>query len=237
MHYFHSNLRRLRKYKSLTQEALAEMAGITRAKVAAYERNSQPDLEVLLRLSSVLGVAVDSLLKEDLDTWSDLLLQQRIEHSTDYVSGQKLRILSTTVNSNNEELAEMVPFKARAGYLQAYADPQFISELPRISLPMMSKNKKYRAFQVQGDSMPPIQHNDWVVCSYEENWLMLKSGEKYVMVTQNEGLMLKTAYNQLQQDGGILLVSSNPAYKPFLVPAEEIQEVWKVEWWFTQTLD
>ena len=56
------NLQKLRKQKNLTQEALAEMAGVTRQTIAKWEtEESSPDLEMARRLASALDVSLDDL--------------------------------------------------------------------------------------------------------------------------------------------------------------------------------
>lgn len=50
------------KYK-LTQTELAEKVGVTKSTIAAYENNSrQPSYEVLIKMSRVFKVSIDSLL-------------------------------------------------------------------------------------------------------------------------------------------------------------------------------
>lgn len=57
-------VRRLRKEHSLTQEALAETAGISVPYVSHIERGmKRPSLSILLRLSAALDVTVDTLLR------------------------------------------------------------------------------------------------------------------------------------------------------------------------------
>jgi transcriptional regulator with XRE-family HTH domain len=53
----------LRKKKGLSQEKLAELAGVTRRTIAYYETdNSKPHVENLKAIANVLKVSVDSLL-------------------------------------------------------------------------------------------------------------------------------------------------------------------------------
>jgi transcriptional regulator with XRE-family HTH domain len=235
--FIHENLKLMRQRLGLTQRELADRCGLTRSKVAAYECQTQPTLSAMLQLSDELGLSVDVLLREDLSQWGEFKFRQHEQQTGGYVTGEHMRILATTVNEDNDELAEMVNEKARAGYLQAFADPEFISDLPRIHLPMLSKNKKHRAFQVHGDSMPPIKHQDWVIGSYVENWLLLKDGERYVFVTDEDGVILKTVYKKMAENHGFLMISSNPLYKPFYLQPHQVREVWKVEWWFTGSIE
>ena len=56
------NLQKLRKQKSLTQEALAEAVGVARQTIAKWEaEESTPDLEISGRLASALEVTLDDL--------------------------------------------------------------------------------------------------------------------------------------------------------------------------------
>ena len=56
------NLQKLRKQKSLTQEALAEAVGVARQTLAKWEaEESTPDLEMSGRLASALEVTLDDL--------------------------------------------------------------------------------------------------------------------------------------------------------------------------------
>ena len=56
------NLQKLRKQRSMTQEALAEKVGVARQTIAKWEtEESTPDLEMSGRLASVLEVSLDDL--------------------------------------------------------------------------------------------------------------------------------------------------------------------------------
>jgi AbrB family looped-hinge helix DNA binding protein len=56
------SLQKLRKQRSLTQEALAERTGVTRQTIAKWEAGeSAPDLEMSGRLANVLNVSLDDL--------------------------------------------------------------------------------------------------------------------------------------------------------------------------------
>jgi len=62
---FHEKLQILRKEKGLSQEALAEALGVSRQAISKWESGqSYPETENLIALSGVLGVTLDSLLKD-----------------------------------------------------------------------------------------------------------------------------------------------------------------------------
>ena len=66
------NLQKLRKQRSLTQEALAEAVGVARQTIAKWEtEESTPDLDMAGRLANVLDVALDDLVnapEDELDS-------------------------------------------------------------------------------------------------------------------------------------------------------------------------
>ena len=224
--YINSNIKFLRKRKSLTQETMANAIGISRSKLAGYELNINPPLDNLLVISDYLGVTIDVLLRKDLASLSEYKLRQLLE-TDQFLRGRNLRILTTTVDAEGRELIEVVSQKAKASYLAGFSDPDFIEELPRFSLPFLPKDKKHRVFQVDGDSMLPIPEGAWIVCEYVDDWFAIRDGEKYVIVTEQDGLTFKIAYNQIKQNERLLLCSSNPIYKPFYVTITDVREVWR----------
>ena len=222
----HLNIKFLRKKKALTQESLSEALGISRSKLAGYELTITPPLDILVKISEYFGVSLDILLKEDLSSYSEYKLRELLE-TDQFLRGRKLRILSTTVDADGRELIEVVSQRAKASYLAGFADPEFISELPRFSLPFLPTDKKHRVFQVDGDSMLPIPDGSWIICEYIDDWLNIKDGERYVIVTEQDGVTFKIAYNRIQSEQKLLLCSSNPIYSPFEVEIEQVREVWR----------
>lgn len=56
-------IKELRNKYKLTQTELAEQVGVTKSTIAAYENNSRlPSYEVLIKMSDVFKVSIDSLL-------------------------------------------------------------------------------------------------------------------------------------------------------------------------------
>ena len=222
----HTNLKFLRKKKGLTQEVLAQALGISRSKLAGYELSITPPLEVLLLLADYFKLSLDVLGREELASFSEYKLRELLE-TDQFLRGRNLRILSTTVDAAGRELIEVVSQRAKASYLAGFADPEFISDLPRFSLPFLPSNKKHRVFQVDGDSMLPIPDGAWIVCEYVEDWTRLKDGERYVIVTEQDGVTFKLAYNRIKASQSLLLCSANPIYPPFHVEVTQVREVWK----------
>lgn len=61
-----NKLKTLRKEKGLSQDALAEMLGISRQSISKWERGeSSPDTDNLLALAQVYGITVDEIINSD----------------------------------------------------------------------------------------------------------------------------------------------------------------------------
>lgn len=205
---------------------MAEALGISRSKLAGYELSITPPLDLLVRIAEYFSVSLDILVKEELSSFSEYKLRELLE-TDQFLRGRKLRILSTTVDAEGRELIEVVSQRAKASYLAGFSDPEYISELPRFSLPFLPMDKKHRVFQVDGDSMLPIPDGAWIVCEYMDDWTAIKDGERYVIVTEQDGVTFKIAYNRLKTEQKLLLCSANPIYPPFEVEAGQIREIWK----------
>lgn len=218
-----ANLKFLRKSLKKSQDEVATELGLKRTTLSGYENGSaEPSLENLLRLAEYYRVTIDQMLRKPL---AELGLET-IER-TDFISGRNLRVIATTVNADNIDNIELVPVKARAGYTSGFADPDYIRVLPAFNMPFLATGKKYRTFPIIGDSMPPVADGSWVTGEYLENWNFIKSGSPYIIVTRDEGIVFKTVFNNIGDDGTLLLCSTNPAYEPYAISVDDVCEVWK----------
>jgi phage repressor protein C with HTH and peptisase S24 domain len=136
-------------------------------------------------------------------------------------------VLASTVNSENEENIELVPVKAQAGYTRGFSDPEYINDLQIFQLPFLSREKKYRTFQLQGDSMFPIPEKAWVTGAFVQDWKSIKTGEACVVLTLQEGIVFKILENQMEEQGMFILYSLNPLYEPYEIHVNEIKEIWR----------
>jgi len=154
---FHDNLKFLRRKKGFSQQRLADILGIGRPALNSYERNTQPNMELLIKMADHFNVSVDALLRYDLSSMGDFQLSQMFKGLDFDITGKKLRMLMLTSDQSGNENIEMVSQKAHAGYTNGFEDPDFISTLPKFYLPFLAQNKSYRCFQLAGDSMLPIE--------------------------------------------------------------------------------
>ena len=142
---------------------------------------------------------------------------------------KKFKVLSITVNEEQDENIELIPQKAAAGYLNGYADPEYIKEQPRFKLPFLPKNASYRAFEISGDSMLPIKSGTIVIGSYIEQIQDIKNGKTYILLTESEGVVFKRVFNYLEEKGNLYLVSDNRMYTPYEIDPADVIEIWEAK--------
>jgi transcriptional regulator with XRE-family HTH domain len=226
--YFTSNIKILRKRKGRTQDEVAYSLNLKRSTLSGYENGvAQPGIEILISFSGYFNISIDTLLKIDMSKLSESQLGELERGYDAYVRGSNLRVLTTTINRDNTENIELVPEKAKAGYTTGYADPEYIGELPVFRLPFLSDKRKYRTFQLKGDSMLPIPDGSWVTGEYLQDWMDIISGNAYIVFTLDDGIVFKVVENNIRTDGKLVLYSLNPMYEPYEVHISEIKEVWK----------
>lgn len=212
------NLKHLRHLKKLTQEVLAEDLQVTRSRISSYEEGrSAPTIEFLIAASDYFKLPIDILLRNDLTKGRDASFIE--------VGNQRV-LFPIAVDNNNENLIEVIPVKASAGYLSGYDDPEYIEQLEKIKLPFLPTGK-HRAFPIKGDSMLPMKSGSYVVGRFIESRSDIISGRTYVLITKNDGMVYKRVYNHIKEHNTLRLVSDNTTYKPYDVPIDEVLELWE----------
>jgi transcriptional regulator with XRE-family HTH domain len=211
-----------------TQDDVAVALDMKRSTLSGYENAiAQPGIGTLITFSKYFRISIDTLVKIDLSALPESQLRQLEKGYDVYMNGTHLRILATTVGNDNEENIELVAEKAKAGYKSGFADPEYISILPTFRLPFLSKQKKYRTFQVSGDSMLPIPDGSWVTGVFVQDWTTIRDRDAYIILTIEEGIVFKVVENKIKSDGKLILHSLNSLYEPYDMPVPEIREVWQ----------
>lgn len=235
-----TNLKTLRSRKGWSQEEFAERLGITRSKLALVEsgKTANPTLEDVINFSTLFGIGVDTLLKVDLSKFSELKIRELEAGNDTYVTGTQMRVLATTVDTKNNENVELVTQKAKAGYRSGYNDPDWIAELPRYSLPGLSRHVKHRIFPITGDSMLPYPDGCYIIGEYVEDWLSLKDNTLCILILKSGGadFVFKQVENRIRKNKKLLARSLNAAYVPYEIPVADVLEIWKYKAHLAETI-
>ncbi len=213
-----SNIRFLRQLKGLSQEQLADELKITRSRVGGYEEaRNEPPIDLLIRLSEYFHIAIDALVRGDMrKTNIDGLMK----------IGKNRILFPILLDNDGNDMVELVPVKASAGYTRGYSDPDYIERLPQMRLPFLPTGK-HRAFPIKGDSMPPIKEGSFVIGKFIERMEDIRFGHTYVVVTKEDGLTYKRLMAYHKKESAYELHSDNKAYKPFNVKASDVLEIWE----------
>jgi transcriptional regulator with XRE-family HTH domain len=216
MSLFSDNIRNLRVQHKISQEKLAESLGITRGRYVKYEDGtSEAPYEILKKIAHYYHISIDLLLSVDVRKIPvDDLLQ---------LENNRL-VLPITVDTKGENFIEVVTQKVKAGYLNGYADPEYIENLQQISLPFLGPGK-HRGFPVEGDSMPPHEDGSIIVGKYIEKLGDVKDGKTYILITKSEGMVYKRLNKNKKN---VLFVESDNSFYPvYEVKVSDILEIWE----------
>ena len=211
---FHQNLKFLRHKRQLSQQLLAEELGIPRTTYSEYEKgNTEPNLRLLTKMSELFTISIDQLVTQDISL-----------ENMEVFRNKDLRILAMTMDPSGHNNIELVETKAEAGYISGMSDPEYISELPKLSLPSLQSGR-YRAFEIHGDSMLPLESGSIVICRYVEKIENIKNGRTYIVITHKDGVVYKRLQT-LQNEDRLMAISDNELFTPYSIEYSDIQELW-----------
>ncbi len=209
------NIKFIREKNKLSQQELSENLGIPRSSLSDYERgHTQVGLDILIKLSDIFCITIDDLLKKNLSH-----LDMEIARDKD------LRVLAISIDKNDRNNIELVETKAAAGYLESFENPEYIRDLPKLNFPNIPDGT-YRAFEIKGDSMLPLESGSIVICSYIENLSDIKKDKTCVIISKTEGVVYKRIIPDFDQKR-LVLMSDNEQYIPYDIPFDDIDEVWQ----------
>jgi len=205
------NLKYLRKLRGWTQQEFADKLRIKRSLIGAYEEErAKPHLDVLENICDIFKLTMDDILRKDLS-----------DNKGNYLAKRRAMKLA-----GGRPDIPFVPMKAAAGYLNGYADPEYIDELNTFTLPMLSGGN-YRAFEIVGDSMLPTPSGSIIVGEKVDSIDDVKNSNTYVIVSKSEGIVYKRIEKNNRSKNRLTLVSDNPAYHPYNISEEDVLEMWQ----------
>ncbi len=211
---FGDNLKYLREVKKISQQQAADDLGLPRTTLGDYERNhTEPNINTLIKIAKYFNVGLDDLLRHQLDE-----LQPR---SLD----RDFKVLAVTVDLGNRQNIELVDVKAAAGYLESFQDPQYVKKLPKLSLPKLHQGT-YRAFEIYGDSMLPLESGTIIIGQYVEKLNDIKNDNTYIVIHKDEGVVYKRVRIH-KEKRELQLISDNGYYEPYTLPFSQVAELWQ----------
>lgn len=152
------------------------------------------------------------------------------EPAASYFTDKQPQVI--TIDSHNQDNIVLVPQKLKAGYLQGYNDPKFISKLPTFRMPGLN-NGVFRMFPVEGNSMfPTLTNNSYVVGQFVENWIKdIKDNRIYIIISNElEDGLVKRVINRIDKYNNLICKSDNRRNFPTQnINPSSIKEIWEVK--------
>lgn len=130
------------------------------------------------------------------------------------------------------KLTPLVKTNAIKDYLANCQKVEYLRSLPTISLPFITSERS-RAFEMGNDF--PLQ-NSIVVGNGISDWSEVLDGKFYVLLTVQQGIIYRRAYNQVKIKGALLLSSDKPTIPSFEISIKDVVEIWEVNSFISQQL-
>lgn len=133
--------------------------------------------------------------------------------------------------------------KAYAGYLRGFADPVYYEDLPTMTIDVYNEHKgNYIAFEVSGDSMTSYDPATARYSIYEGYFVVGREVARHlwnyklhthyvdawIIVHQEEGIVVKNIVQHDVEKGTITIHSLNPKYEDEVWNLDDIQQIFSV---------
>ncbi len=211
----------------ITQEFAAKRLGISRQTLSTWCGRSALGDRIVRSVKTKLSIDLTKIAEDG----TNAAPNPRLE-------AQPLHIASDPNDFDNdgsrfEELPDgtlrmrvpIVPYKAFAGYLRGFQDPEYYEDLMTISIDVFKQHKgHYLAFEVKGDSMTSLEPGNFKESIFDgsiavgrelsrHQWMYKLHTHNYdawVIVHKTEGILIKKIINHDVDKGFITIHSLNP---------------------------
>ncbi len=236
MSFVGKNIRKLRTVKKLSQAAFAELFGLARPSVGAYEEGrSEPKMETLIQIAQHFGLSVDLLLTKEL-TVNELYNFDIFRENAPTAAAPS----APPAAAQPAGTTPYVPGSRSLEYILQHHDPAYLDGLPWLKLPHQLSGPT-RAFEIRGAEMQlpkqqGLHHKDTVLCSRvnpaQPNILI---GSIYVFVTPGK-ILVRRVVGKLADGQRLQLRADNADYSPQELELTQALEIWEVKGVFTSHL-
>lgn len=192
----------------MSMDALAEKSGVSKSYISLLEKNKHPhtgkpivpSIQIIKQFSKAMNIDFNELFSK-LDGDINISTKEKeFKNSLSKKSGTKIPVLG--------RVAAGIP-------LEAIEDIIDYEEIPE----ELAKTGEFFGLKIKGDSMEPrIREGDVVIVRKQDD---AETGDVVVAMINGDDATCK----RLKKYGeGIMLISNNPAYEPFIFNYDEIRE-------------
>ncbi len=254
MPLINQNIKVLRKRMGFTQEKFAEVLGLKRSLIGAYEENRAiPPAENLNKLAELFGVSLDQLLnysfeRDSIGRLNELFPNDLKPLQTDKTLGNDLKSfenssflgdkanstfnkidLFSTLTENQQASNSIENSKIR--YINRQLFGLYLKNNLNqdffIDLPCLSLPFLPKGYLRAFDAPSDFPMNDSIlIVERVDNFELLKEGENHLVISKNLGFLYRRVYNQLNIKGVFLLSSDKSGIASSEISKEDVIEIW-----------
>jgi transcriptional regulator with XRE-family HTH domain len=216
---FGKNIKKIRGVKALSQQSFADLFGLKRGTLAAYEEGrSNPRLETVIKIANHFNLEIDELLKTELTVNRLLEFNDRITTGPLNLPIQQFAVIPCVI-----EMLE-------SDFIHQAGGPAICQRLPKLQLPLV-EGKGYIGYLVHSAEMMRVGGGgflpkDVVVGKKLDSayFNAIKSGTPLLVMTDHQ-LIFRLAH---ATDEGLRLETAAEGLDSIFVHFAEIVNVWEV---------
>lgn len=206
------NIKKIRRFKKLSQQSFGESFGLTRASVSAYEDGrAKPKMETLLNIANFFNIPLEIFINEELTI-------NQLSHFEEHIPSQN-KHTESSFQFNVRFLSQ----KSVIDFLEN-KNNNWINDQPVISFPFPVRASEI-AFSVHPDvfniSIPNVNEGDILFCQKVKDFSNFET-QNYLLMLDNRYLVSEFSYDQLKN---CLVNSRNSLEKIF---KDEISGIFKI---------
>lgn len=144
------------------------------------------------------------------------------------------------VSFNGFKMVPLITYRAQAGFLAGWGDPEYLENLPKVPWEVDKEYKgTYLTFEVSGNSMESVDNpresiyeGDLLLCrevgrQHWRNKLHIKQWD-FVVCHREQGVLVKRIMHHDTATGDLTLHSLNPYYEDFTVNMNDLIAIFNI---------
>lgn len=125
MSFFGKNIKKIRSVKNLSQQAFADLFGLKRATLGAYEEGrSEPKIDTIIMVANKFSIKIDDILTRDLTVNELLQFKSGITTDINELTQEKFTSIPCITENNSSD------------YVQFYDKETYVNQMPTLKLPV-----------------------------------------------------------------------------------------------------
>lgn len=222
MSFFGKNIKKIRGIKSLSQQAFADLFGLKRGTLGAYEEGrSEPKIETIIKIANYFSISIDDILT------SELTVNQLLKFND--------ALTLTPEELEREQFAQVpcITEKTAEDYLEYYDNDAFLADLPQLTLPINTE-KDFIAYTVS--NLELTKHDkgfypkDVVIGEkVPKNVVSKLNNGTIVLAVTDEQLILRKLYVTSK---GLVLRADHKNIEDITIDKKSLKQLWRVRYVF-----